>query len=266
MKYDAYIFDVDGVLIDHSNSFIPSIVLAVRTILNDDNFNQEHVFEIKSFKNFNNDWDTAIAGYCWRKFHSSKKLFDYLKIINECGSGINGVRKTSNKLTFQVEKNIIRLVKESYGGTTACKKLYGFDPVTILNKGFWNNEISMVSYEKIKPFLDKTAIFTGRNKEEMELGFEILKWRIDDKMLAVSDLPELNKPNPKKLIPLVEKLSCKNPLYIGDSEDDSQLVLNYKKNTGKPLDFCLIQSSLNVQNYNFSCSSTLELINKIGIL
>ena len=38
-----------------------------------------------------------------------------------------------------------------------------------------------------------------------------------------------NKPNPKKLIPLVEKLSCKNPLYIGDSEDDSQLVLNYKK-------------------------------------
>ena len=113
MKYDAYIFDVDGVLIDHSNSFIPSIVLAVRTILNDDNFNQEHVFEIKSFKNFNNDWDTAIAGYCWRKFHSSKKLFDYLKTINEFGSGINGIRKTSNKLTFQVEKNIIRLVKES---------------------------------------------------------------------------------------------------------------------------------------------------------
>ena len=46
MRYDAYIFDVDGVLIDHSNSFIPSIVLAVKTILNDDTFNQEHVFEL----------------------------------------------------------------------------------------------------------------------------------------------------------------------------------------------------------------------------
>ena len=124
----------------------------------------------------------------------------------------------------------------------------------------------MISYDKIKPFLDKLAIFTGRNKEEMELGFEILKWRIDDTMLAVSDLPELNKPNPKKLIPLVEKLNCKNPLYIGDTEDDSQLVLNYIKNTGKPLDFCLIKSSLNVKNYNFSCSSTLELINKMSTL
>ena len=196
MKYDAYILDVDGVLIDHSNSFIPSIVLGVKTALNDDSFNQDHVFQIKSFKNFNNDWDTAIAGYCWKKFNFSLKLFDYLKKINEFGSGINGVRKISNQLTFEEEKNIIRLVKESYGGTSACKKLYGFEPTTILNKGFWNNEIPLISYDQIKPLLDKVAIFTGRNKEEMELGFEILKWRIDDKMLAVSDFPELNKPNP----------------------------------------------------------------------
>ena len=266
MKYDAYIFDVDGVLIDHSNSFIPSIVLAVKTILNDDTFNQEHVFEIKSFKNFNNDWDTAIAGYCWRKFHSSENLSDYLEKVNELGSGIIGVRNTSNELTSELEEHLIRLVKESYGGTTACKKLYGFYPTTILKKGFWNNETPMVSYNKIKPFLQKLAIFTGRNKEEMELGFEILKWRIDDKMLAVSDLPELNKPNPKKLIPLIENLNCKNPLFVGDTEDDSQLVLNYVKNTGKPLDFCLIESNLSVKNYNFSCSSTLELINKMDII
>ena len=124
----------------------------------------------------------------------------------------------------------------------------------------------MVSYNKIKPFLQKLAIFTGRNKEEMELGFEILKWRFDDKMLAVSDLPELNKPNPKKLIPLIENLNCKNPLFVGDTEDDSQLVLNYVKNTGKPLDFCLIESNLSVKNYNFSCSSTLELIKKMDII
>ena len=50
MRYDAYIFDVDGVLIDHSNSFIPSIVLAVKTILNDDTFNQEHVLKLNLLK------------------------------------------------------------------------------------------------------------------------------------------------------------------------------------------------------------------------
>ena len=62
MTVDAIIFDVDGVLLDTSESYTAAAVEAVSVATGSDRFTTREVAQLKAIKGFNNDWHVALAG------------------------------------------------------------------------------------------------------------------------------------------------------------------------------------------------------------
>ena len=261
MNYDGYIFDVDGVLVNTNESFTLAVLEAVSYATSSKDFGKIEFGQLKSVPGFNNDCYVAIAGASWVNWRKEMDFPSFTLEIDKNGGGINGLRKFINRLNPKFEGMLIRLFQEAYGGTLACNRLYGFDPKFILHEGFWCQEVPLVSLNLIKPFLSQSGIFTGRNSTEMQLAFELLGWNLPNRVVAVSDDPELDKPNPTKIIDIIEELNCNYPVYLGDTRDDLELVKNYRLQTGKKMDFCLIDSPYNISGYDLKMPSTEYMLN-----
>tara|TARA_B100000029_G_scaffold461611_1_gene493530 strand:- start:9044 stop:9856 length:813 start_codon:yes stop_codon:yes gene_type:complete len=261
MKYDGYIFDVDGVLVNTNESFTSAVLEAVSYATSSHNFGKMEFGQLKTVPGFNNDCYVAIAGASWINWRQEMDFSSFVLAIEDNGGGIKGLRKFIKRLNPEFEEMLIRLFQESYGGTLACHRLYGFKPEFILHEGFWRKEIPLVSFNLIKPFITQSGIFTGRNFSEMELAFELLGWTLPNSVVAVSETPELDKPNPTKIIHIIEKLNCNYPVYLGDTRDDLELVKNYRLQTGGKMDFCLIESHYKINDYDLTMPSAEFMLN-----
>ena len=265
MKFDSFIFDIDGVLIDTSQSFTKSVIEAIQVATSSSQFTENELAILKSVGGFNNDWYAAIAGYSWVEFCSDYSFIQFAEKSKSMGSGLEGVRRFIPNLNEKIEFDIIRLVQETYGGTTACKKLYGFYPEKTHGKGFWQNERSLIEDRILDGMKQKMGIITGRSWAETELAFEILGWRLPKSLIAYSDNPDLDKPNPQKLIKIVSELNGCAPIYFGDTMDDLDLVKNYCSQTGKQMEFCLVGTDLEIDHDGIKSKSVMEFINNNGI-
>jgi len=250
VKYDAFIFDMDGVLLDTSGSFVAAAVEAVTYATGRNSFTLDKVSLLKTIPGFNNDWYVAAAGACWIDFFPDTEFEDYLNRLNKLGGGLEALAELAPDFDAEYLERLTRLTMEAYGGTTACRKLYGFDPENIIVPGYWLTESPLVTPEQIKPLLNKAGIVTGRAKAELELGFERLGWSLPDPLVAWSDTPGLDKPNPTKLIRIVEKLGAAKPVYVGDTRDDLELVKNYRRVTGHDMDFCLVGDLTGLEGFD----------------
>ena len=258
MKHDAYIFDVDGVLIDTSTSFSEAVVLAVEIATGSSQFQYEQIKELKEILGFNNDWNVAIAGAAWISFMESTPYADFLDSLNQKGGGMDSLIKIIPSLSDSFQHNITQLGMEAYGGTSACKQLYGFEPETILIEGTWKNESVFIQANDLQSFLPKSGIITGRNETEMKLAFQILKWNLPTSRVAVSDNSQFDKPNPSKLKKIINELKSKAPIYFGDSRDDYDLVKNFKNETGIQIEFCCVGSQNGIQEFDYQVNNVMD--------
>lgn len=265
MKYDGFIFDIDGVLLDTSRSFNSAVVEAVTFATNSNQFTFIEIVQLKSIKGFNNDWHAAIAGAGWIQYRPEVPFEAFLQEIKQYGNGLSGLRRSVPELKKEFEQYLTKLTQEAYGGTTQCRKLYGFEPEFIRVPGWWQTEKSNVTEQQMTPILSKSGIVTGRSKSETDLAMNLLGWRLPDSVIAYSDDPSLDKPNPDKLRQIIKNIGCKNPLYVGDGRDDLELAKNYLHATGNLLDFCLIKSENNISEFNLIFESVGELFEKLEI-
>ena len=263
MKYDSYIFDIDGVLIDTSQSFNQAVLEAVKTETGSDRFTSQELSGLKSITGFNNDWHAAIAGAGWVSFYRDQTFHEYIGEILIHGSGLEGVREFLPEVTPIFEKRVTRLVQEAYGGTTACKSLYGFSPEMIQIPGYWRTEKPLVPNSFFPNMNKKLGIVTGRNRAELDLAFQVLDWHLPDSQVAWSHDPALDKPNPEKLFGIVEELGTVAPLYFGDTEDDLNLVKNYRNQRGKTMDFCFVGPDRELPDYAFRVESVSDFLRKL---
>ena len=191
-------------------------------------------------RGFNDDWHVAIAGAAWIRYANDLAFEEFARFVDELGGGLRGLRSLmAGDLNPEFEARIIRVAKEAYGGTTACQRLYGFEPRTIRQVGRWREEIPLLSAEQIRPIMSRAGIVTGRSAAELEMAFELLDWRLPVKQVAVADNPLLNKPNPAKLIDILGHLGSRRALLAGDARDDLELVRN-ARSQGIDIDFCYI--------------------------
>ena len=263
MKYDALIFDIDGVLIDTSKSFDNAVIKAISIFTGTNIFSIKELRNLRAVGGFNNDWHAAIAGAAWINFADYLSFSEYLQLCKKSKKGIEGVRKQFPELKESFEQKITQIVKEAYGGRTACEKLYGFKPSMLSENGLWKSEVTMIDLDFIKKYKEIIGIFTGRNHAETELAFSILGWSIDPSYVAFSDIPELDKPNPYKLTKLINNLHSDYPIYFGDTVDDLELVKEYRRKTEKNIDFCLVGSSLELDGYDYKTDSLMKFLRGI---
>lgn len=263
MKYDGLIFDVDGVLLDTSQSFNQAVLLAVKTTTGSNQFKKHHIFQLKGIPGFNNDWNVAIAGAAWIESYDSMPFSEFVNELINYGGGLVALKIISPSLTVSFQESIERLVMEAYGGTLACKQLYGFEPETILIEGTWKNETAFISPENIQPYLSMSGIVSGRNRTEMDLAFTHLGWKIPAQRVAISDDAQFDKPNPTKLINIINNMGSERPVFFGDSMDDLELVKNFKSETGAQMDFCCVGHQNGINDFDCRVDTILEFFKKM---
>ena len=268
VTYDAVIFDVDGVLVDVCHSFTAAVVDAVTTDTGSDHFTAGEAGQLKAIRGFNNDWHVAVAGAAWIRLCGDRSFPEFAREVDRQGGGLEGLRRVvGSDLTAEFEAQLTRLAQEAYGGTTACRRLYGFEPVTIRQPGLWREEVPLLSAEDAGRIAPRAGIVTGRSPAEMELAFQLLGWRLPAQQMAVSDDPAHDKPDPAKLASILQYLGSRKALLVGDGRDDLELAANARASTGKEVDFCYIGNSpAPWPRVELSFPSVNEMLNHIEVI
>jgi len=204
MKYDAIIFDIDGVLVDVTQSYEATILKTVNYWLSQQSSNKkatsEDIRSIRKVYGFNNDWDLS-----YRLFDilSNNNDFNVIKPLTKSES--RGILYQQLKKTFQ----------SFYLGTS-----------TVPNKlGLINNEFLLINTNilKLLAMKYKVAVATGRPRFEAIYALERLKITPQiipvRNIIALEDTPR-QKPFPDPLLAAQKRIRSKSPIYVGDTIND----------------------------------------------
>ena len=255
---DAVIFDMDGVLIDMSQSIRVVNCLAVpyylRTVLGwpapDDLLTSADIELFKNAGGFNDDLDLS---YALVLFYVAKgrenpsaapetlnvlqpNLNRYAARIKERGGGVKaaedilmGHLTREDKLAVETDyrKHLIKQVfLEMFAGEHS-ERIYGFTPTLYTGPGFINADKPLLDLAKLPT--DKTlGVYTGRSFEEARFGLEVcgLLDRIPEAHI-ITQRDGFKKPHPGGLLALTQRLGFTNPVYIGDTWDDLRTVQRF---------------------------------------
>lgn len=180
-EVDLVIFDIDGVLVDVSNSYCEAIKRTVEKISNK-KITDKDIEEIKKQPGSNNDWDVSFAlayDTSFSKIDRKSKKYQDLKAI------------------FQ----------DFYIG----QKLYENEPL-LISKG----NLQVLTERGIN-----IGVVTSRPRNEAMLVLKRLGIQYFDPKLVVAqeDCVE-EKPSPKPIKLVVARAQGKNAIYIGDTIND----------------------------------------------
>ncbi|GBC99683.1 hypothetical protein HRbin17_02213 [bacterium HR17] len=260
-KVDALVLDIDGVLIDASQSYRLAVCEAVRFfvahelgwVVDAPPITPDEVDLFKRAGGFNNDWDLTQAAVLFLLFkglrHGAKRiselrrlpptLEEFLSAVTAEGGGLQGAeRVVVERLELRQRRDLARLWKrrlivqvaqEFYAGRKWCPLLFGFEPQFVdRDEGLLAQERALVNADLLLPDL-KLGILTGRARRETALALErlrLLKRIPPDFWVTDDDAPR--KPDPRALAGLLERLQSRRAIYVGDTVDDLRMVNDYK--------------------------------------
>lgn len=212
IKVDGILWDMDGVLIDVSNSYRKAILKSVNYFLpSERKISELQVDEIKKIPGLNNDWDAAYI--------LLKKIKDNNFNIE---SSINNLSNTRNNEDYEELK---KKFQEIYLGTKIFTKTYKINSYikNSPHQGLISKEKLLISREtliSIKTKFTKMGIVTGRPKFEAKYTLNHNKISdCFDLLVALEDTKKW-KPDPEPILLAMNKMNIKSPIYIGDSIND----------------------------------------------
>ena len=261
---DAVLFDVDGVLLDVSQSFRAAICdtlqhYAVHHLELKSNYPLLTPEETEFFKfagGFNDDWELTGAAVMLvaakttqteardaQSIHELSPTWrEYTDAVKRAGGGLaraEGViletltpaqrRDFARSFNFKL---VTRLFQEFYAGDDACRDLYGFEPQYVHGDGYYKRETVLINPELLPAKL-LYGVVTGRAVAETRLALtqaKLLKHIPESAWITPAIGPK--KPDGRTLLAAREALDFKNALYIGDIMDDLQTVFNYRELKG----------------------------------
>ncbi|MBI5223239.1 HAD-IA family hydrolase [Candidatus Micrarchaeota archaeon] len=182
MKFDAIIFDVDGVLIDVSQSYRIAIIRTVKQFSGKQISNAD-IDLLKQTPGFNNDWDASFA--------LNKEITDPKQ-----------VDRTSDEY-----KKMKDYFQSQYLGELIFKEKSLIDLKTL----------ELLSSKGLK-----MGVATSRPREEAFIALRTAgispKYILERNVVAQEDAPE--KPSPEPLLLAKKKINATNPVYVGDTSSD----------------------------------------------
>lgn len=242
-KYDAIIFDMDGVLVDESRSYRLAIEMTVNNFLAKKEIKtkitQEEVIIIKSIPGFNNDWDVSFV------------LIDLIKKgISERGF-LNQARPVkTNVRQSKLYQTVKDMFQSYYLGENLFREIYNRPPPIIYTRGLNLNDSLLIDQALLfnlatiyklgiatsRPRLE--ALFTARN-------LKITPQLIKEEFIVAKEDAVKEKPEPDPLLKAKKRMGVITPIYIGDTIND---VIAAKK-AGMP---CIFIGEKNLGDYQFT--------------
>jgi HAD superfamily hydrolase (TIGR01548 family) len=264
-QLDAVLLDVDGVILDVSQSFRVTIARTVQYIATEvlkleDTGALIEESESDLFKmagGFNSDWDLTnaavalvIAKHARSGANTTSEIREqaptweqYTGEVKRRGGGLPAAEMVileqltpGQRRDFAVNWNpkfVTQIFQEMYGGIDGCKSLYGFEPEHLREEGLYKNEQVLLDRELITslPSRVKVGLLTGRTRSETKLAMEFARLQIPESNW-VTETDGVKKPDGAALVALQEKMNFKFGVYIGDTMDDLSVVKNYRETRG----------------------------------
>ncbi len=265
---DAVIFDVDGVLVEVSDSFRQVISLTVQFYFNrileipgqERLIKAEETGHFKLAGRFNNDWELSKGAVA----HGLLKLLsangthpitmerlreipplveDFTAEGKKCGSGLEETlklvkEKLGESLFHEFEshykpKLVKNIFMERYAGTQLCRSFYGFDPEYYRGPGLIEKEQAILDLSLIRKLAESGipfGILSGRTPEEATYLFRKsgLDKFLKPEFVITDDGTLPGKPDPAGLQLLAKRMGFSNGIYVGDVPDDWTAVENYR--------------------------------------
>jgi len=200
-KFDSILFDVDGVLLDVSRSYISSIEKTANGYFEktgaDVRICMQDVLTIKGICGFNNEWDATyrIVSLAGKNLQSSKPLTQEEKQTPLYAQ----LRSSFNANYLSLRSLETPLIKES-----TFQELQ--------NRGF------------------ALGIVTSRPREELQYALDTNKWGayfLEECIVCQEDCAQ-EKPSPAPILLAKKRLAAlgySRPLYIGDSISDERACI-----------------------------------------
>lgn len=218
-NYDAIIFDMDGVLINESRSYRLAIEMAVNYLLIRYKFkmrvNRVGINLLKSIPRFNNDWDVSYV------------LFDFLEKNVSRDNFLNKVKIVTDQVRETKKYREIKDVFQSfYLGREIYYQIYKRKPQVAFQKGLINNDSLLLDLNILRSLAPKykLGIATSRPRYEALFASKNLKITPDfikEEFIVAKEDALKEKPEPDPLLEAKNRMKVKNPIYIGDTINDT---------------------------------------------
>lgn len=258
---DTILFDVDGVLINTINSFHATDIATAEYVAGKIHglewgqnegkalVTHEDVIAFKQAGGYNNDWDMCylLATLCtarlreWKGTPLAERSIEEWAALSRAANveghgGIEWVREVM-PATAQLDYNMIGdIYHEFYWGAAEIKKRFGYTPRYLPGfPGFVHNEEMNFPPDFFIKLRDAgiphLGLITGRVGPEVDIALEMMaahtgshSW---DVVISADICP---KPDPRALQLAIAGIrgEVDGGLYIGDTGDDLDLVLNYR--------------------------------------
>jgi phosphoglycolate phosphatase-like HAD superfamily hydrolase len=257
--FDTIFFDVDGVLIKTTDSFRATDIAAAEYVAGtihgldwgQDRGNPlvtlEDVNAFKQAGGYNNDWDMCylLSSLCTARLRewkgtplagrSSQEWAALSRAANLQGHGgaewVDTVIPASARLDYDL---IGEIYHEYYWGAEEMQKRFGHPPRFLRDApGFVRREEMLFSPDLLtrlrKAGIAHLGMITGRVGPEVDSALERMEAycgaRWWDVVISADKAP---KPDPRALQLAIQAVGTRGGLYVGDTADDHDLVINYQ--------------------------------------
>ena len=236
------VWDVDGVLIDVSESYPAVVAEAARWFCAvhlgvPSPFSPDHARHWKAAGGFNDDWLLAQAVCLWLASRHRSGRWPvaageqeaFCQEVAARGGGIASVRALCGDVDLVRPEESARVCMGWYGGSDACREMFGFYPTHVRHPGLYQRERAAVGPGDLRPWAGRMAIFTGRHRGELRVGLR----RADLTALfppgtcyTADDGPA--KPHPDGLLHATRNLGG-GLVFVGDDPDDAEATARFNR-------------------------------------
>lgn len=227
------IFDVDGVLIDVSESFDIAVKKTVERVLEDLEESSEldlnHIRNLRVKGIFSDDFELSKAFIIGKVKY--KSFGDFVDEFPERGS----LEWIEDSVDLKIKDTEVKKIFNSYYlGDKYENSLFDHEPA-------YKRENKIVELDLIKKAEKrfKIGIITGRDRKEMKLAEDMIGYKFKD----VITRDEFEKPDPNCL---KELLGSDEGIYIGDTETDRTMVERYNELHNDQVRFFKVTEERNV--------------------
>ncbi len=248
------VFDVDGVLVDTSDSYRRTIRETVERV-HDATVDPEAVERFKEAGGFNDDWELteALAAYVLaRREGYERAVAEHTQAVADAGGGLDGSRAVlesalsgaaHGRVAEAVDPERLRRVfQRLYLGRDRYREMEG-DPEPVEAEagidpdagGYVDDERVLVSEATVKAVrAHPVGVFTGRPAAEAAIALERVGLDLPEERVVTMDDPYPGKPDPAGLLALGERLGSQAVLYLGDTVDDMRAARRANNSGERP--------------------------------
>jgi phosphoglycolate phosphatase-like HAD superfamily hydrolase len=297
------IFDIDGTLIDTSESYNKCIKKTVQFLVKYIDVSKENlgkivsdelIFKFRKSGMFNNDIDTSYAlllSILCGPLKKSDLLFFIENIAQNASSkGIKSVEsylKDYSEIRLKQIKKLLRypgdvntsiisrIFDEYFYGPQLFKKQHGTNSKYYSGRPLIENDILLVTnstLKKISNMFDmRTGIVSGRSRIAAEYSLKSVFKFFDMKgsVYLEDEKREIGKPDPSALIKSINSFGVSNAFYVGDSAEDLFMVQRARKISNldiKLIGVCASNARSNQIRSLFTSNGTSLIVKNINEL